>query len=153
MSYRRRFREYSKATRAIILDRHGWVCNYCFRPIEKGAIFFDSNLQAVNAEVRAAVGSRVVSCGVRAVATLDHVVPIEHGGTNEVENIVLACSDCNAWKHTKPVERFEAELATWIAEHAWELETLGYFSATPRFRDLPPQPNPLADAMLEKLDD
>ena len=32
---------------------------------------------------------------------IDHVIPISRGGTNEPDNLVLACSLCNARKHDK----------------------------------------------------
>lgn len=32
---------------------------------------------------------------------IDHVIPISRGGTNEPDNLVLACSLCNARKHNK----------------------------------------------------
>lgn len=31
-------------------------------------------------------------------ATIDHVVPVNQGGTNDLYNLVCACSDCNTIK-------------------------------------------------------
>lgn len=45
-------------------------------------------------------------CGKRA-ATVDHVKPISLGGGNEPENLVAACSRCNAWKSSRSAEEFK----------------------------------------------
>lgn len=37
-----------------------------------------------------------------AVATVDHVIPIEYGGDSEVDNLVLACKHCNNWRSNPP---------------------------------------------------
>lgn len=39
-------------------------------------------------------------------ATIDHMVPLARGGTWQVENLVLACSHCNALKGHKPYAVF-----------------------------------------------
>ena len=42
-------------------------------------------------------------CGeeIKGTPTADHVIPLVHGGTNYIENIVPACRVCNSKKHTK----------------------------------------------------
>lgn len=37
---------------------------------------------------------------------IDHVTPVLRGGSNNFDNLVLACSNCNASKHSKDVEAF-----------------------------------------------
>jgi hypothetical protein len=44
-----------------------------------------------------------------AAATVDHVVPRELGGATEPSNLVIACSQCNRRKWTRPLESFLAE--------------------------------------------
>lgn len=41
----------------------------------------------------------------------DHRVPLVRGGTNYIENILPACRNCNARKHTMTEEEFRARLA------------------------------------------
>jgi 5-methylcytosine-specific restriction endonuclease McrA len=41
----------------------------------------------------------------------DHRLPLTRGGTNYIENILPACRNCNARKHTMTEEEFRARLA------------------------------------------
>jgi 5-methylcytosine-specific restriction endonuclease McrA len=41
-------------------------------------------------------------------ATLDHVVPVCHGGTHDPDNLVLACPRCNAQKQSSNLEDYIA---------------------------------------------
>lgn len=58
--------------------------------------------------VRAWVG-RCIHCSSRIVveesgatgATVEHIVPRNHGGTDELENLALACARCNQSKGTR----------------------------------------------------
>ena len=45
------------------------------------------------------------------VATLDHVVPCELGGTNHESNLVTACLSCNSSKSALPLSKFMQTLA------------------------------------------
>lgn len=36
--------------------------------------------------------------------TIDHVIPRAKGGTDDMSNLVLACSQCNSDKHVKPLD-------------------------------------------------
>jgi len=47
--------------------------------------------------------------------TIDHVLPLCRGGTNEEENLVAACLTCNSRKQTMLVDRFLSRLARRIA--------------------------------------
>jgi 5-methylcytosine-specific restriction endonuclease McrA len=38
--------------------------------------------------------------------TIDHVIPISHGGTNILANLVLACRSCNERKRDRTLEEF-----------------------------------------------
>ena len=70
-------------------DRHGWVgrCFYCGRRI-------------------------YVTDGGESSATLEHIRPLKRGGTNDLENLALACKGCNEEKgrnadRSKPDEYFD----------------------------------------------
>lgn len=55
----------------------------------------------ITAEVRRAVAARTnglcVYCGRRA-GCLDHIVPVELGGPDDIDNLVAACRPCNSSK-------------------------------------------------------
>ena len=59
----------SKRLRFEILRRDGHRCRYCGRGVDEGAKL-----------------------------TIDHVMPVALGGTDEDDNLVTACADCNAGK-------------------------------------------------------
>lgn len=41
-------------------------------------------------------------CG-GAGGTVDHIVPVKHGGTNDWTNLTAACGSCNSSKRTRPL--------------------------------------------------
>lgn len=61
----------NEATRSFVRDRAGNLCEYC------RLSQFDSPLAPLQ---------------------IEHVIPIKHGGTDGVENLALACIDCNLHK-------------------------------------------------------
>lgn len=48
-------------------------------------------------------------------ATIDHVVPLAEGGTNDLDNLVLACKWCNNHKGSTPEDHFRK----WLTEVKW----------------------------------
>ena len=54
-------------------------------------------------EIRAAFEGKCAYCGASA-DTMDHVIPLSHGGQHEPGNVVPACKRCNFRKHTKCVQ-------------------------------------------------
>ena len=38
--------------------------------------------------------------------TLDHLVPVSDGGTNDADNLVTACRQCNCSRQDQPLTRF-----------------------------------------------
>lgn len=65
------------SVRFDILASHGFACRYCGR-------------RAPSVELQ-----------------MEHIVPVANGGTNDRRNLVAACTDCNAGKHTKSVSLSE----------------------------------------------
>jgi len=53
------------------------------------------------------LGEKCLMCGVNqntAKLTIDHIIPISKGGTNEITNLQPLCSFCNRRKHTKSID-------------------------------------------------
>jgi 5-methylcytosine-specific restriction endonuclease McrA len=51
---------------------------------------------------------RCAYCG-RPATTLDHVIPVKHGGESKRGNLLPACASCNPRKRTKSLEDFLEE--------------------------------------------
>lgn len=50
-------------------------------------------------------GNRCLACGADDVKlTVDHVVPVSRGGSNDIENIQPLCHPCNSRKGTKSID-------------------------------------------------
>lgn len=63
----------SKARRVLVWERTGGKCWWCWRPLRHPTL-----------------GDRR-----HRPMTVDHKVPIDRGGTNDVENLVPSCATCN----------------------------------------------------------
>jgi hypothetical protein len=69
-------------------------CFWCGHPMVKQAFFVEGKLDGRK-------------------ETIDHVIPLCDGGSNDKDNLVLACADCNglrAANHLKPLKREITEL-------------------------------------------
>jgi 5-methylcytosine-specific restriction endonuclease McrA len=50
-------------------------------------------------------GNKCLACGRTDVKlTVDHVVPVAHGGTNNISNLQPLCKSCNSKKHKKTID-------------------------------------------------
>ena len=68
----------------------GWFCHYCGLPlIPLGQLHVYGIPDGMG------------------VGAADHVVPKSQGGRNELPNLVLACSDCNARKGSMSYDAFQ----------------------------------------------
>jgi hypothetical protein len=67
--------ERRKISRAAIGDRDGWRCNICHRPVDKRRRHPDP-----------------------LAPSIDHVIPLSQGGTNDLENLQLTHLVCNLRK-------------------------------------------------------
>ncbi len=84
-----------------ILENHGWLTYTPPSPApvnpgkrrkmstKKALAVFDKN------------GYRCISCGSRKELTVDHIVPITRGGTDDMGNLQTLCRSCNAAKGNK----------------------------------------------------
>lgn len=71
--------------RLAIYLRDGLACAYCGEGIEQGARL-----------------------------TLDHIIPVERGGSNEKENLITCCARCNGMKGERNVREFIEATAAYI---------------------------------------
>ncbi|HKF51782.1 MAG TPA: HNH endonuclease signature motif containing protein [Candidatus Acidoferrales bacterium] len=68
-----------RENRIKVYERDGYKCRYCGKQLT------------------------------RFTCTLDHVTPVDAGGTNSFDNLVTACLECNSRKHRRPLGDFLAE--------------------------------------------
>lgn len=66
-------------TLALLGDQQGWVCEWCNEPVDRDA-------------------ERVADR-----PSLDHIIPISRGGTNDLPNLHMLHFRCNAEKGAKIV--------------------------------------------------
>lgn len=78
-----------------IFERDGWICQICNRPV-------DPDLPRTHAEG----------------ATIDHVIPLALGGSDEPDNVVTAHLRCNLEKSNRVRPE---DLAAWVVRHHSDL--------------------------------
>lgn len=88
MSRRQEWQKVSKHRRRQLYDRDPHTCHYC------GARLADLAWPHTVAEV---TGGYIAAPGYT-WAQVDHVIPLAHGGTNDLANLVLCCGPCNVAK-------------------------------------------------------
>lgn len=49
-------------------------------------------------------GYKCQYCGSNKQLTVDHIIPLSKGGTNEIDNLITSCRYCNSKKHDKTPE-------------------------------------------------
>lgn len=49
--------------------------------------------------------------------TIDHIVPLSQGGTNEYKNLQLACHSCNRMKNDFTVDQFYSQIKKILMHH------------------------------------
>lgn len=64
--------------------RDGYICHYCGIPLVESVSGYNPN-----------------------GASLDHVVAVDNGGTDDLSNLLLACRQCNGLKKTKHYQEFK----------------------------------------------
>ncbi|MHB8742592.1 MAG: HNH endonuclease [Sulfuricaulis sp.] len=67
---------------ARLMERHNGCCVYCLRPVQVGAR--NQPLEA----------------------TMDHIIPASKGGRYSLDNLVLACRECNTARGNKSQIKF-----------------------------------------------
>jgi hypothetical protein len=89
--------------RAVIFElalKYGWVCWYCNLPLQPENSSFVFR--------KSGVVSFAMSTNVH--THVDHIVPKSRGGTDDINNLALACEFCNRAKLDMDVETY----LTWL---------------------------------------
>ena len=71
--------------------------------------------------------------------TLDHVMPLNNGGEDELVNLVAACRSCNHRKNTESIEVFRNSVEKWC--DILQRDSTTYRNAV-RFGQVIPNPHP-----------
>lgn len=70
-------------------------------------------------QLRERDGDRCVYCQEADGDTVDHITPVSRGGTDDIDNLALACNACNGGKAGRePVGRYEPKVASAKAAHS-----------------------------------
>jgi len=82
-----------------VFESQGWRCAYCGE-----RMYAPSHIQD---------GGPPLNTRERRLrrATVDHIIPKKHGGTDAIENLVAACNECNS-------KRGHADAMEWWTENA-----------------------------------
>ena len=103
-SYRRHVNKRRAATRAAYQKRPGdWVASWHRRRgrwAGTGGSWTWDEWQALCAQY----GNRCLCCGSRGPLTVDHVIPLQRGGSNDIANLQPLCGACNDRKGTRPTD-------------------------------------------------
>lgn len=62
--------------------------------------------------VRASLPQVCASCGATELLTLDHIIPLVYGGTNERSNLQILCLSCNRLKSRREIRHWNAKKNT-----------------------------------------
>jgi 5-methylcytosine-specific restriction endonuclease McrA len=86
---RRRWAAVAHTRRHQLAASFGWVCAYCIEGLRCGRCGTHDEYEPTVSDDRS-------------IATADHVIPIELGGTDDIDKLVLACGLCNSSKGVQP---------------------------------------------------
>lgn len=87
----------------ILLERDGGRCRYC-------GIAFDARLDKPAFDPMTNLATIEIEIFLPAWPEVDHVIPRSKGGTDDLDNLVLACSECNNRKAGRTPEEAGMEL-------------------------------------------
>lgn len=106
----------NRATRNLVRSRAGFLCEYCHSAEESSSTLF----------------------------TIDHILPRSIGGSDELENLALACHRCNNNRYnfisgTDPeteqeVTLFNPRQQQWLDHFIWSADGLEIMGITPTGR-------------------
>lgn len=82
-------------------------------------------------------GFRCLYCGAtpeKALLQCDHIHPVAHGGTNDIDNLVTACQPCNIGKGATPLNVTPTSLEDRALETLEREEQIAFYQAIMRAR-------------------
>ncbi len=116
---------------SLLANRDGWYCFYCRKPLlapkDGDPLRWSMWFEGWQAEFGACP------------ATLEHIKPRSEGGSDDLDNLLLACGLCNSRRGVKTYYIYQAEMLLWCDDHRAELERYGYWSVV----SPPPPPQAL----------
>lgn len=69
-------------------------------------------------ELLALCGDKCLSCGKTERITVDHIVPVSQGGSNQIDNVQPLCFWCNSGKRDKTIDYRSQEVKTWATNQS-----------------------------------
>lgn len=72
------------------------------RDKDKRAAYDTSAYRKLRAAARRGQYGACVDCKSYDDLTIDHIIPLSQGGTNNLSNLVVRCRACNSRKHNRP---------------------------------------------------
>lgn len=93
MAKKDRLRNKARSRARFVIERHGSECYYCGAPLVSIQTLRRSQVVKVSGRHVWWTNNGFVRQDL--FLTLDHVIPIAEGGSNELNNLVPACSKCN----------------------------------------------------------
>ncbi len=95
----------TRAEMAALIARDGRTCRYCGIPLITADV--RKRMKAVYPEVRWGRKNAEQHAAFQAMwLTYDHVIPHSYGGTNTLDNMIIACQPCNCAKMETSLEEF-----------------------------------------------
>lgn len=101
----------------------GWRCHYC------GCELYRESRDVPGAKLywfadEGRVGYELPPGAFKRFYQVDHVIPYSQGGSDDIDNLVLACQFCNGHKGTRSADEYREWLRTselgkfWMKHHA-----------------------------------
>jgi HNH endonuclease len=76
--------------------KHKGRCHYCNREVVMERVLANVIVGRTNKTIKYKINEVLYECR---FASVDHIIDIELGGTNDEDNVVLSCAHCNQKKN------------------------------------------------------
>ncbi len=98
----------SKKIQAQVFQRDQWCCRYC-----GNEVFFSPALKVLDEQFpgkgyyhKNGKRGKMSKLLLNRCAAIDHIHPSALGGTNDIENLICACWECNSKKSNDPPQQW-----------------------------------------------